>query len=282
MPSRMHETARALERDAATGPSTGRERRPAGSRGPVATLIAQHVVPRLAIAHVHRAVETRPAPDMTGDDKVRRYVDLILGPEIDAALAYVTALRCQGVGDDSICLNLLAPAARCLRAMWNDDACDYGAFKLGVSRLRMILHQLGCTSTAVRISGRSDAVALLVTLPDETATFEHDLVASFFCRSSWLIHNHPAPSTSQLAALARGTWFHVAWISISAGSRREDVASCTRLIRRASQNEAISVLCGCEPMAPIPFPCLVGADAIVPDAGAALVAAKRARMFQLG
>ena len=74
--------------------------------------------------------------------------------------------------------------------------------------------------------------------------------------------------------------FHIAWISIGRDARLFDIASLIRSIRRGSCNRAIGIVCGGAAVDLLPAAWEVGADAVVPDARAALDMAERWRMWQ--
>jgi hypothetical protein len=53
--------------------------------------------------------------------------------------AYVQAMRRRGVSLDRICLQLLAPAARELRRLWELEECSFEEFSMGMERLLNVL-----------------------------------------------------------------------------------------------------------------------------------------------
>ncbi len=279
MPPTTHESIGAPDwpGSAATGPN----RPPPAARldDAILALVAQHVVPRLVVAHTHQVIEPWAAShDPAETAKVHRFVNLLLAPDIDDALDHAAALRCSGVHGDLICLGLLAPAARRLHDLWRDEACDYAGLTLGLWRLHVILHQLDSASIPLHGLRRENRAVLLVTMPGERATFEHSLVESFFRRSGWLTHNHVATSASHLAAIVQGLWFQVAWVSTNAATRRNELASCINALRGGSRTRTVGIVWGGALVETPPSPWLVGADAIVPDAHSAMAITNRWRL----
>jgi hypothetical protein len=53
--------------------------------------------------------------------------------------AFIQGIRREKVPLDQICVELLAPAAHRLRALWERNECDLGEFVMGVERLLNVL-----------------------------------------------------------------------------------------------------------------------------------------------
>jgi hypothetical protein len=242
-----------------------------------AALVAQHIIARLVASHAF-------APDDISDSyrrdeaAVARFTDILLGPDCGAALNWVLEQCRQGASCEAICHDVLAPSARRIRSLWGDDECDYAAFQLGQWRLRRLLQSIDHTELCRRAAHRDPASVILISLNSGESSFEHALVAQYFARSSWTARCHAADD--DLASLLQANRFHIAWISIDETARQQDVVSCIRTVRRASQNRAIGVLCGGMELDPMPASWELGADAVAADARTALAVAERWRMWQ--
>jgi hypothetical protein len=251
-----------------------------GGAAPVqhaAALVAQHIVARLVASHAFTASGAeggaRPA-----HPAVDRFVDILLGADTDAALAWLMEQRQRGASCEAICHDILAPAAKRLRALWRDDECDYAAFQLGQWRLCRLLQSVDHADVCRRAAHRDPASALLITLSGGEPTFEHALVMQYFARSGWAACGQAAGA--DLANILHTNRFHIAWISIDETARQQDIVACIRMVRRASQNRAIGVLCGGMELDPMPASWELGADAVAADARTALAVAERWRMWQ--
>ncbi len=252
----------------------------AGAAAPVqqaAALVAQHIIARLVASHAC-APDDESAHAGPGNPAVLRFVDILLGPDGDAALAWLLEQRRQGASCEAICHNVLTPAARIVRALWRNDACDYGAFQLGQWRLRRLLQSIDHAELCRRAAHRDPAAALLINLSGAEPSFEHALVTQYFLRSGWTARSE-APG-SGLAHVLQANRFHIAWISIDETARQQDIVACIRLIRRSSRNRAIGVVCGGMELDPMPASWELGADAVAADARTALAVAERWRMWQ--
>jgi len=247
-----------------------------------AAAVAQHVISRLVARHAFgaRAPDDRYDAADAGPHgaRVEQFVSALLGDDNRAAMAQFVALRSKGFSCEKLCHDVLAPAAKQLRALWREDGCDYAAFRLGLWRLRRLLHDVDHHGLCRRAAHRDPAAALFVTLCDKDTPFEHDLVVHSFARSGWHTIHHDGQTP--LAAVAQAEPFHIAWISIDDTTKRQDIVACIRTIRGASRNRAIGILCGGLTSEALPAPWDVGADAVSADARTALAVAERWRMWQ--
>ncbi len=242
-----------------------------------AALVAQHVIARLVAGHAFGPGEPS-AHDHAGLSSVSRFVDVLLGPNGDGALAWVMEQRQRGASCEAICHTVLAPAARIVRAMWRNDECDYAALQLGQWRLGRLLQSIDHAEQCRRAAHRDPASVLLITLSGGEASFEHALVTQYFVRSGWSARSEAAGGG--LAGVLQANRFHIAWISIDETAPQQDIVSCIRMVRRASRNRAIGVLCGGMELDPMPASWELGADAVAADARTALAVAERWRMWQ--
>lgn len=252
----------------------------AGTAAPVqqtVALVAQHIIARLVANHACVA-EHDSADAWPGAKAVSGFVDMLLGPDSDAALCWIMEHRRQGIPCEAICHNVLAPAAGIVRALWRNDVCDYAAFQLGQWRLRRLLQSIDHTEVRRRAAHRDPASALLINLSGAEPSFEHAVVTQYFVRSGWTARS--AADSSALANILQANRFHIAWISIDETARQQDIVSCIRLVRRASRNRAIGVVCGGMELDPMPASWELGADAVAADARTALAVAERWRMWQ--
>lgn len=181
--------------------------------------------------------------------------------------AQVAALRERGVAVESIYLDLLAPAARRLGEMWEDDRVMFSDVTVGLGRLHRIMR--GLSSALVHdlpVSAESRRV-LLLPAPGEQHTFGLSLVAEFFRRAGWEVVCELDGRAVDPVRRVRREWFDAVGISIGVDSRLEWLRNGITTIRRASRNRTLAVLVGGPVFALHPERAAdVGADACVPDA----------------
>ena len=144
--------------------------------------IEGEIVPRLVLARrVTKVPEDFVAPDHKAPDEsdVKELVRLLLAHDVAVVSAYVETVRQRGATLELICLKLLAPAARELGLLWEEDECDFMQVTVGLCRLHQLLRELSpefrCDETERTLERR----ILLAPCPGEQHTFGISLVAQF-------------------------------------------------------------------------------------------------------
>lgn len=219
--------------------------------------VEREVLPRIALAHPAKAageLKLQPAVRAPAQgrvpDEVREFCKLILSRNPEAATLHVGMLRARGYPLDAIYLELLAPSARYLRHLWDQDVCDFAEATLALWRLQQILREF---STAFRSSGAQHSCglrALLAPGPGEThelgyLMFEIALVGEFFRRDGWDAWIEPKSSGVEFSSLVRSQWFDVVEFMVSGDKRLDALAASISAVRRDSPNQALRVLvCG--------------------------------------
>jgi hypothetical protein len=223
----------------------------------LARTVEFEVLPRLALAHPpHAGPDQAPpprlrcAPSGRVPDAVREFCKLVLSKDADAATHHVGELRARGRSLDGIYLELLAPSARYLRHLWDEDVCDFAEATLALWRLQQILREF---STVFRSTGAQHSCglrALLAPAPGETQElgylmFELALIGEFFRRDGWDAWIEPKSSGVEFSSLVRSQWFDVVEFLVSGDKRLDALAATIRSVRRDSPNQALRILvCG--------------------------------------
>ena len=209
----------------------------------LARAIESDVIPRLVQAH--RAAETLlpVAPKPTAAD-VQAFVADIVGDREDAVAALLDRMRQRGLPVEMLYLDLLAPAARLLGEMWNDDECDFATVTVALGRLQCLLRELSPafgTEVAHPPNGRR---ALFAQPRDEQHSFGLSMVAEFFRRDGWEVVGGVGGAVDDPGARTRQEWVDVVGFSIGSELRLEWLRSRIEAVRESSRNRQIVVLCG--------------------------------------
>lgn len=209
----------------------------------LARAIESDVIPRLVQAH--RASEAlRPAAPKPNEADVQAFVADIVGDRDDAVAATVDRMRQRGLPVEMLYLDLLAPAARLLGEMWNDDECDFATVTVALGRLQCLLRELSPafgTEVAHPPNGRR---ALFAQPRDEQHSFGLSMVAEFFRRDGWEVVGGVGGAVDDPGARTRQEWVDVVGFSIGSELRLEWLRSRIAAVRESSRNRHIVVLCG--------------------------------------
>jgi methanogenic corrinoid protein MtbC1 len=237
----------------------------------IARTIEAEVIPRLVVAHRPPAGDesapngVRSARAVAAAD-VREFTRIVLGADFPAAAGFVAKLRGEGVTPEAVCLDLLAPAARRLGSLWEEDSCDFTDVTLGLWRLQQMLRELRLPATGEQEARARGRRALLVPMPGEQHTFGLAMVIEFFSRAGWDVLGGPPGSVAELRQLVAVERFDLVGLSVSCADRMAAVAACIRTVRQASCNPDLAVMVGGRVFAENPeLAPLVGADAMASD-----------------
>jgi len=201
------------------------------------------VIPRLLIAH---PLPTVPAASglLVTAGHIADLVGLVLSRGEPEAVAFVEGMHGQGAAADSLYLDLLAPAARRLGELWEDDACDFTQVTIALWRLQNAMRQLSPSFLRSTVTRTNSPRALLVPLPGEDNTFGLSMVHEFFCRAGWNAWSGPVESSADLRGMVRREWVEVIGFSLACDDKLDAVRTEIRSVRRASKNPGLGVLVG--------------------------------------
>lgn len=230
----------------------------------LALLVEAEILPRLMLAH-RQANRAPPPPPLCDSDALAR---LLLNPgPFDLGGAVDGLLGC-GLPLDRMLLEILAPAARRLGTMWEDDTCDFLAVTEGLGRLQAVTRRLCATmERAASPTGRS---ILLMPCPGETHAFGLSILASFFRESGWDVTTLGRDSGDDPAEVLRKGWYDIVGVSLACDVCAPTLTALVPVLRRASRNPSLFVMVGGPYFARSGTSASeVGADAYAPDAWSA-------------
>ena len=245
----------------------------------LAETIEVEIIPRIMLAH--RAGPSRsgstaartPGPVLRKGD-VEEFTRLILLSG-DLARRFVADLVAHKVRLETIFLELLAPSARRLGDLWNEDICDFCQVTLGLGHLQAMLRENGHSCSGSTLPSGEGRRALLTTAPGEQHTFGVSMVSEFLIRSGWDVSGSPTLSRQELARRVRRESFALVGLSLGAERNLDNLESCIETIRRNSRHESTAVMVGGPFFVDHPEVARqVGADSIALDAEDAAIRAE--------
>ena len=261
------------------GPSRSTPRRSAltDRLASLAGLVQDDVVPRLA--DKHRAVSNEPFLlledlDKPAADVVAELAELAV-EDGAAADAFVKALHADGLSVEAIYLNVLAPTARLLGKLWEEDRRHFADVTVGVGRLQQMLHEFEAAFQSAAGEWRPHHRVLLMPAPNEQHTFGLFMIGEFMRRAGWDAWTGPLPPMKELRGLLRSGDFSVIGLSASSEKSIGHLRDVIALVRRLSGGRRICVMVGGGIF--IDHPDLVaevGADGTAADARGAIVLAR--------
>jgi methanogenic corrinoid protein MtbC1 len=220
-----------------------------------------------------------PAPsagagETAGKPDLAEFVDLIVTGKAASAVACVATLLEQGMTVEALCLDLLAPAARRLGGLWDEDLVYFTDVAVGLARLQNILTSVGAANpqAAPNLAGRRRA--LLISMPGEMHNFGLFMVADFFRRANWDVRAWPLIGDEELVAAIREEPLDIVGLSVSGAEQLDRAQAAIALIRKAARHGAPKILVGGPYFLQNPHAASeIGADATSPDGMSAVEAA---------
>ena len=218
---------------------------------PVLTLVKAiegEVIPRLMLAR--RADATAAPTDTPGravsSDDVAEFTRLLLRGNPESIALFVEGMRAEGVSLQALYLDLVAPSARLLGALWDADKCDFVAVTVGLGRLQKVLRDVGgdFRSENGREDRNLDRRAILSAAPGEQHLLGPIMVAEFFRRAGWIVLGGPLWTSQDHLALVGANWIDTFGLSVTNSDCLEATAAAIPAIRRASRNPGVQILLG--------------------------------------
>jgi MerR family transcriptional regulator, light-induced transcriptional regulator len=204
----------------------------------LARLVEAEILPRLMLAH--RAAPRRSARPPSPDE-IARVSALLLGPGPVDLDGQVDALLDGGLPLESLLLDLLAPAARHLGVLWEEDCCDFLTVTEGLGRLQAVTRRL-----CARLEGGGlsvDRRILLMPCPGETHVYGLSIVASFFREQGWDATVLGRAEADPEDVLGAG-WYDAVGLSLSCDVLLPALKAAVPALRRASRNPNLAVIVG--------------------------------------
>lgn len=145
---------------------------------------------------------------------------------------------------DRVFLELLAPTARYLGELWDDDLCDFTDVTVALGRLQRVLRELSPTlGRSVELSGQRRRVLLLPS-PGEQHTFGLVMVSEFFRQAGWDVAGGGWTGNADGSIRVSAEWFDVVGFSLGAEIHLQELADSISVVRRLSCNRNLKVLVG--------------------------------------
>ena len=236
----------------------------------LATVISSEIIPRLLLIH-H---PDTPAPRALGPEEIAEFAELAMSADNQAAHAYFDKLRALGHSLDTLFVHFLAPTARYLGELWEQDRCDFVDVTIGVGRLQELLTIFGSVDEEPIVE--HDHRALLVTMPGERHMFGIDMVARLMREAQWQVCVATGREASDYGDLVASEWFGVIGVTMSDESNLQSLGRTIECVRRKSINSAVGVMVGGPAFLENPgLGVQAGADGVAADALAAVILAKK-------
>ena len=177
-------------------------------------------------------------------EEIARFAQLCIDSDAEAPDTFVQSLISEGLASEAIFLHLLAPAARHLGYLWDEDMCDFTQVTIGLVRMQQITLRLGSEFQEKRKSAMEGMRALFAPVPGSQHTFGVLMVSEFFRREGWQVWMELGSSETTLLEAVKKDWFEVIGLSVGIDAHVESLTNIVRHIRASSANTQAKILIG--------------------------------------
>jgi len=236
-------------------------------------------VPRLLASHragpVPPALAIAIARELSESD-VDGFVAAVRSPDDAKAVQFVRDVLAEGAKIEAVYLDLLAPSARRLGQMWDNDECDFVEVTVSLGRMQRLLRDLSQVFLADATRSEPVGNVLLTCIPGEQHTLGIIMVGEFLLRDGWRVLVGAPWSESDLLTMVGTEWYDVIGFSVGSESRLPLLKRDIRRLKSASRNPHVQFMVGGQVFSDDPAVAdQVGANAIAGDAREAPQIARR-------
>ena len=243
----------------------------------LATLEKQ-IIPRLLnVQHFFSSDQTPNPPAPAAElPEFQAFTQHCLKNDSLHANEVVDALIAGGTPQEHIFLALIAPAARHLGVLWEQDLCDFTQVTCGLAIMHQLMYRLGYESPASSHAQDDKERVMLACAPGSQHFLGLTIVADFFRKAGADVVLEISSTESELLRAVANEWFDVVGISVALDAQLPTLPSLIEHLRKSSGNPKVRVVLG-GPIFLIKTlsPVSLGADAILTDARDAVGAVKR-------
>lgn len=210
-------------------------------------VIETQIIPRLVQAHrvdlAATGVGSLSGPTIT-PKQVASFVALSKSGQASETTQFIDHLLHEGVTTDRIFLELIAPAARQLGLLWEQDLCDFTEVTRGLVCMHEVTHRLGFEYQSGPQLGGDMQRIMLASAPGSQHFLGMTIVSDFFRKAGWDVVIEISVSEKELQHAVSNEWFDVIGISCGTEAQLKTLPGLIRSLKAASGNPSPGVLLG--------------------------------------
>jgi methanogenic corrinoid protein MtbC1 len=243
----------------------------------LAQLIEAEIIPRL-LAAPQGGGPGEVIPMSTGvitAAELERFASKAMVEDFSQLMDNVDLFMRRGVAVETIYFDLLAPAAKRLGVMWEQDLCTFTDVTIGLCRLQQIVYEFA-DRVHVENGGGDGRTALFALTPGDQHSLGLIMVVEFFRQAGWRTICMPDATAEDLVDMVKAERFDLIGFSMANECWLEPLPPLIRRLRDCSSNRDVRVIVGGRVFSDNPARVAeVGADETAQDAREAVRTAAR-------
>jgi len=211
------------------------------------SVLEEQIIPRLVLAHpvvanpLAAMEAARRAPTTA---EVKHLARLCLDDDRNAVAAMIAGLQAEGLSLESIFIDLVAPAARLLGTMWENDQIGFDQVTMGLVLMHEIVHGMGYEYQDGPQQAGAVQRVMLASAPGSQHVLGLSIVSEFFRKGGWQVVMEISPSARELRRAVQNEWFDLIGLSIALETQLADLPALVVGLKKASRNPHVRVLLG--------------------------------------
>lgn len=210
-------------------------------------LIEQEIIPRLQMRFTtakqgSAALAADPRPP---EYDVDGFLAALLSKSPDDAADYIDRLRVSDHSLVQVYQHLMAPAARQLGIMWENDDCGFAEVTIAIAKIR---HLFIATAPLFPVHKPNDAKdspsILMTTVPGEQHTFGLYLAIEHFRAHDWTVWSGAPRSAAELSTLVASERCDAVGITVGSQRNLEPAKEAVHNIKAHATNNDVVVIAG--------------------------------------
>lgn len=246
------------------------------------SVIDQQIIPQLAGVHEDPDAPSAGAPvqhPVMPPDAVETFARLCCGGDEQAGRDAIAQLLAQGHGLQDVLQTVIAPAARCLGAWWDEDRIGFQDVSLGLVQMQNITHHFAPMQRRPQRQDEDRFRVLIAAAPGSRHLLGLTMVQELFANDGWDVRVELATDDTTLQQALSTDRFDVLGLSVGLTEQLPGLPMLIDRLRSLSLNPRLGVLLGGPAFAgtAVSGPCH-GADAVCTDPAVAIRTARRLAM----
>ncbi|MGB3624468.1 MAG: cobalamin-dependent protein [Henriciella sp.] len=210
--------------------------------------IETEILPRLMLVHTNDRSEKDAREYKSLKDRREaqdEFLDLMIDHSVTSGHEFVDNLVREGISIESIYVDLLAPTARRMGELWEEDIRNFAEVTIGLCRLHEVLRHNSLSPAVRQVFPAPETPSILLsTACGDQHVFGVIMVAEFFIKEGWRVTCEPGAKVDELLRIVSSTTFDVVGLSVARSHEANDISGVIGQLRTTSRNKDIKVIIG--------------------------------------